>query len=308
MIVASRLSCRISCLCLLAALPACSRQAPVRAASASGQGAYALHYVDEVAASRGEATTSMTQIENTRTEFQKYPDALSSPSWPDVLALYRSAEESGRTAAYVDELERSEIVARYYFEEKEELNRRVGGSVQHAAKEKQCDVDLYGTASYALGKGVEETLRDRLRERSEANRYVEQHEEALGKRNRPALETQVDAIARGSYLVYVALPKLRERLARQVDDASGVESTLERVASEENARGANEKAPSAVRRAAAEREQAANAARQKLAPEVTQAKKLRDDLEKATKDAQQKYAAAFRVLTDAVTARASAKK
>ena len=52
-------------------------------------------------------------------------------------------------------LEETERVARFFEEEKGELEKKVGGAAQYAVKQKNCDVDVYGTTNGALGKAVQ---------------------------------------------------------------------------------------------------------------------------------------------------------
>lgn len=293
-------------LCFSLSAAACSKQPPALYASSSGQGTYALEYPQSLSGSRTEIATVENQVGTAESEFQTYPDALTNPSWPDVLAVYSAADESGKTASYVEEQERSEVVARFYVDEKEELNRRVGGAAQQAAKKKECDVELYGPTTYALGKGIEERLRDRLRAHSEAEQYLVDHEEALGKRNRPKLEDQIDAIGRASYLAHVAFPKLRERLARQASEASQVKSTLKRVADESHQVASDPKTPAPQRAKATEREQAAISAGARVDAEADEAKKLSDEMEKRGTALRDKYEAAIKALKKSVEDRAKA--
>lgn len=286
---------------------ACSKQPPPLTASSAGQGGYALGYVESLSAARQEVATIESQVETARSEFPRYPDALSNPSWPDVLTVYTAADESGRSADYVQELEKDEVVARFYTDEKDELNKKVGGAAQQAAKQKGCDVDLYGPTSYALGKAFEKRLQERMRSHSEAHRYLDDHEDALGKTNRPKLEDQIDAIAKTSYLARVAIVKVRDRLAEQVNEASQVDKTLQRVAEDAHRVAADPKTPEAQRTRANEEEQAANNARQRLAPEVNGAKKLVDEMDQHLKAVREKYETTFGALRQSVQSRTQAK-
>jgi hypothetical protein len=283
---------------------ACTKQPPALYGSSAGQGTYALGYTDSLSNARTEVAADESQVQTAESEFQTYPDALSNPSWPDVLAVYSAADESGKTAAYVEELERSEIVARFYVEEKDELNRRVGGAAQHVAKQKDCDIDVYGATSYALGKGFEERLRDRLRDHSEAQQYLADHEDAVGKKNIPKLQDQADAISRASYLAHVAFPKIKERLARQAAEASDVKQTLKRVGEEAHRVNADPKTPPPQRTKAAAREQAVIVAQQKIDAEADAAKKLSDEMEKRSTAIRDKYEAAIKALKKTVDDRA----
>lgn len=286
---------------------ACSKQTPPLTVSSAGQGGYALGYVESLSAARQETSAIESQVETARTQFSAYPDALTTPSWPDVLAVYTAADESGRSADYVQELEKDEAVARFFADEKDELNKKVGGAAQQAAKQKGCDVDMYGPTSYALGKAVEKRLQERERSHSEAHRYLDDHEEALGKNNRPKLEEQIDAIAHASYLARVRIVETRDRLAQQVEEASEVDKTLQRVAEEAHRVSADPKTPEAERARAKEEEQAANNARQRLSSQVNDAKKLVSEMDQRIKTVREKYENAFGALRQSVQSRAQTK-
>lgn len=246
------------------------------------------------------------QVEAAGAELPTYPDALSSPSWADVQVVYARADEAGRTGGYVEEVERSQVVARFYIDEKDELNRRVGGAVQRAAKEKQCDVDLFGPTSYALGKGIEEQIEERLRGSNEAHQYIDDHADALGKKNRPALEKQADSVSRASYLAYVALGRLKEDLARRADEAGEVESTLKGVVEESRAKAADATLSKEQRHKHKEREARAAAALARIEPEAAEAKKLVKALDERAAAVRKRYEAAREALEDAVQSRAKA--
>jgi hypothetical protein len=285
----------------------CAKQEHVQAASSAGQRAYALGYVDSLTAARSEMATIESQVETARADFGSYPDALAKPSWPDVLVVYQDADLAGKSQDYVQELERDKVVAQFYIDEKDELNRRVGGAAQYAAKQKQCDVELSGPTSYALGKAIDERIRDRVRDHNEAYLYIDDHEDVLGKKNRPKLEDQSDAIAQTSYFVYVAAPQLRERLSKQVSESSDVDKTLQRVSEDAHKITTNDKASPAQRSKATAREQAAIAARQRIAGEVTESKKLLEEMDKRLTALRDKYETAFKALRKEVEKRADAK-
>ncbi|HEX3595961.1 MAG TPA: hypothetical protein VHU80_12705 [Polyangiaceae bacterium] len=285
---------------------ACTKQQPPLTASSADQGTYALHYADSLASSRSELATIEKQTDSAQTDFAKYPDALSNPSWPDVLAVYQRADEAGYSAAYVEELERARAVTQFYVEEKDELNRRVGGAAQYAVKQKECDVDVTGSTSYALSKAFEERVRDRLRDHSDAFVYIDEHEDALGKKNRPKLEDQSDAIAQMSYLVHIRVVELRDRLARQSSEASDVEHTLQKIADEAHAAAADPHASAARRAHESQREQAALSAKERVEPEASEAKKLSDEFDKRISAVQDKYEDALKALEKDVQKRADA--
>jgi hypothetical protein len=285
---------------------ACTKQQPPLTSSSANQGSYALHYADSLSSSRSELATIEKQTESAQSDFAKYPDALSNPSWPDVLAVYQRADEAGYSTAYVEELERARAVTQFYVEEKDELNRRVGGAAQYAVKQKECDVDVTGSTSYALSKAFEERVRDRLREHSDAYLYIDEHEDTLGKKNRPKLEDQSDAIAQMSYLVHIRIVEVRDRLARQAAESSDVENTLQKIADDAHTAAADPHISAARRTHESQREQAALSAKQRVEPEVTEAKKLSEEFDKRITAVQDKYKDALKALEKDVEKRGDA--
>jgi hypothetical protein len=284
----------------------CQKQKPPLTASSADQGTYALHYAESLSSARSELATIESQTEAAQGDFAKYPDQLTNPSWPDVLAVYRRADEAGMSTAYVEELEHARAVTQFYVEEKDELNRRVGGAAQYAVKQKECDVDVTGSVSYSMSKAFEERVRDRLRDHSDAFLYIDEHEDALGKKNRPKLEDQSDAIAQMSYLVHVRIVEIRDRLTRQADEASAVESTLQKIADEAHASAADTKLSAARRQHETQREQAALNEKAKVDPEVGEVKKLTEEMDKRISAVQDKYEEALKALEKEVQKRADA--
>ncbi|HEX4339612.1 MAG TPA: hypothetical protein VH062_27080 [Polyangiaceae bacterium] len=287
----------------LGALACTKQQQTPLTTSSADQGTYALHYADSLASARSELATIEKQTDSAQTDFAKYPDALTNPSWPDVLAVYQRADEAGYSTAYVEELERARAVTQFYVEEKDELNRRVGGAAQYAVKQKECDVDVSGSTSYALSKAFEERVRDRLRDHSDAYMYIDEHEDVLGKKNRPKLEDQSDAIAQMSYLVHIRIVEIKDRLARQAAEASDVEKTLQRLADDAHNAAADPKITAARRTHESQREQAALAAKQRVEPEATEAKKLSDEFDKRISAVQDRYEDALKALEKDVESR-----
>ena len=286
---------------------ACQKQRPPLTASSADQGTYALHYAESLSSARSEIATIEAQTSSAQGEFAKYPDALSNPSWSDVLAVYQRADEAGESTAYVEELERARAVTQFYVEEKDELNRRVGGAAQYAVKQKECDVEVTGPISYALSKAFEERVRERLRAHSDAFLYIDEHEDALGKKNRPKLEDQSDAIAQMSYLVHIRIVELRDRIARQADEASDVERTLQKIADEAHAAAADTHLSATKRAHETQREQAALNAKARVEPEVVEVKKLSDEMDKRISGVQDKYSDALKALEKDVEKRSESK-
>jgi hypothetical protein len=218
----------------------------------------------------------------------------------------KKADEAGKGADYAAGMGESQAVRTFYTEEKDTIRQKVGGSAEHAAKEKQCDVELYGPIGGALDRSVEQQLEERLHERSVAHRYIEDNQDAIGKPNVEKLEKQADQIALTSYIVNVRLPSTQREIEARLADASDVKTTLERTQEESKAVLDNPNASKNAKELAQKRADAARSAHASIDSEVEQAKKLGEELEQRTKAAQDQYTKARDALIEAIDAKAKA--
>ena len=204
-------------LLVLAALSGCTAQpAPVFASSAN-ESSYAEHYPDNLALLRSEYAIDESHAIEIFSAFPNYPGALTNPDGQQVLAVVDRADAAGKSGAYTQAMDEQQSVSRFFDEEKEPLNQKVGGAAQYAAKQKECTVDVASPAIGALDHGVDKALEDRLHDHNEAHRYIEDHQDALGKPNLEKLQKQADDIALASYLVHVRVKQIKLELARLVD-------------------------------------------------------------------------------------------
>jgi hypothetical protein len=289
--------------CAVLAL-ACSKQEPALYASSAGDASYAERYPAMLAALRNGHFEAEKQAYTLSGEFSKYPDELKEPSWAHVEVVVERADSAGRGADYAAGMGESQAVRTFYTEERDVLRQKVGGSAEHAAKEKSCDVELYGPIGGALDRSMDQQLEERLRERSAAHRAIEDNEDALGKPNLEKLEKQADAIALASHLVHVRLPQTKREIDARVADASGVKSTLERTQEESKAVLDDPNASKSAKERAQKRADAARTAQASLDSEVEQAKKLGEELEQRTKAAQDQYEKAKDALLETIQERA----
>ena len=204
---------------------------PQVASSATEEG-YAERYVEELDGVGEAFVAQQRQAKALMETFEEYPGELKDPSWPHVTGVVERADTAGRSASYVDRVERLQSVVSFFEEEKEPLTKRVGGAVQYEAKKKDCEFDAYSAAARGLEKGLEKQVEESLRERNEAHRYIEQEEEQLGKENLEKLAAQADAISQASYLAHIGVVRTKNRLAPLVAEASQVKNTLDRVIEE----------------------------------------------------------------------------
>jgi hypothetical protein len=282
---------------------ACTQQEPALYASSAGEASYAERYPAMLAALRNGHFEAEKQAYTLSGEFSKYPDELKDPSWAAVEDVVEKADEAGKGADYAAGMGEGQAVRTFYTEERDTLRQKVGGSAEHAAKEKSCDVELYGPIGGALDRSVDQQLEERLHERSAAHRAIEDHQDALGKPNLDKLEKQADSIALASYLVHVRLPQTKREVDARLADASQVKSTLERTQEESKAVLDDPNASKGAKDLAQKRADAARTAQASLDSEVEQAKKLGEELEQRAKAAQDQYQKAKDGLIQAIQER-----
>ena len=238
----------------------------------------------------------------------KYPDELKEPSWVHVQIVVQKADEAGKGADYAAGMGQTQAVRTFYTEERDTLRQKVGGSAEHAAKEKSCEVELYGPIGGALDRSIDQGLEERLHERSAAHRAIEDYEDAIGKPNLEKLEKQADSVAHASYLVHVHLPQTKREIDARLGDASGVKSTLERTQEEAKVVLDDARASKTAKERAQTRADAACTAQASLESEIEQARKLGEELEQRTKAAQEQYDKAYGALVEELEKRAKSQK
>jgi len=270
---------------------------PEFAASAE-QPSYAKTHPDELKSTVTELEGQLSLVDTTTAEFKEYPGQLKDPDWKEVIVVVDRADVEGRSPHFAAELEDNGTVASFYEQEKPELHKRVGGAAQYQAKEKGCDADVYGSANYAMDKGIEKSLEDRTHNRSEAHAHIQMNQTKLGKANIEALETQADHIALASYVAHVGLVRKKQELDQLLADASGVESTLNDRIQELKAMPVDAKAPAAEKKAREDELTALEAARTTLSQELEPAKKQAETAEQRIADAKKKYSDALQQLKD----------
>jgi len=267
-------------------------------ASSAEQPSYAKTHPDELKATVAALDGQLTLLDTTTAEFKDYPGQLKDPDWKEVLVVVERADVEGRSPHFASELEDNAKVASFYEQEKPELHKRVGGAAQYQAKEKGCDADVYGSANYAMDKGIEKSLEDRTHDHSEAHAHIKMNQTKLGKANIETLETQADHIALASYVAHIGLVRKKQDLDRLLADASGVESTLNDRIEELKAMPVDPKAPAAEKKAREDELAALEAARTTLSQELEPAKKQAETAEQRIADAKKKYAEALQQLKD----------
>lgn len=211
----------------------CAPQRPPSAvASSSGEPGYAARYPDEVEALTRRIDERQQELKKLGAGFSSYPDQLKDVKKDLALAVIERAEEAGRSHAYVERVREADQVRGFFRDEKDEINKKVGGAAQYAAKQKGASVDVYGVVGHALGEAVDKQLEKRLRERNEAHSLIERHRAALGK-SAALMEKQADEISQASYIANVEAVTQRQLLDGMLQEAAAVKSTAERAISQE---------------------------------------------------------------------------
>jgi hypothetical protein len=276
-----------------------SRPAPAFASSAN-ESSYAERYPAALLALRTEFAADEARARDIFGGFSNYPGALTAPDGQQVLGVVTRADAAGKSGAYAEQARENQDVTHFFSDEKDSLNQKVGGAAQYAAKQKDCTVDVASPAVGALDHGVDKALEERLRGHDEAHRYIDDHQDALGKPNLEKLQKQADDISLASYLVHVRVKELKLELSRLVDEASDVKKTLTRSDTDAKAVIADAGASKSAKATAQTRATAAEAAEASLDSEVDQAKRAVADMDTRSTQLEKDYGAALDALEKAL--------
>ena len=287
---------------------ACSKQPPPLTAPSGEQPGYAEQYPTRLNTLRTRFAADEAKVHTALPQLEPAAQKLGNADPTTVKHLFELADAEGKSSAYADQALEAETVSRFWDEEKQPLHQKIGGAVSYAGKQrecsKECGDDLGGVAAGASDRAVEKQLEERQQRQGELHRFVEEHEEALGKPNLDAAEKQAGVIAELSHLTHVRLELYRRELEGSLGEASEVRSTLERTQKESDAVLADSKA-SKSRRALAEKRKASSfAARAALDAEVDQAKAALKEMEQREKQLVADYDKAFDALTDGLEKKA----
>jgi len=222
---------------LVVALGACEKQdqgAPPVPPSSADQITYAEEYPDEMSRVQTRIGDGGAEVNDKSAQFPGYADQIKDPTdWDVYRQVVEAADNSGQSAAYAERARENEAVEDMLEENDGEIRKKVASGVSYTAKEQGCSSDLGGAAAGAMKRAFEKRMEDRLKERNEAYRIIERHEEALGKPNIEPMKKQADDIARSSYIANVQLPTERAKLQRLIDERSQVEATIDDKIQEE---------------------------------------------------------------------------
>src|SRR6478609_5552259 len=275
---------------------ACTTQPAPTFASAANESGYAERYPTALLGARSEFAADETRAREIIADLPKYPEALTSPDGEKVSAVVSRADAAGKSGAYARQMEEQSHVSSFFSEEKDELNQKVGGAAQYAAKQKECTADVSSPAIGALDKGVDKAMEDRLRDHDEAQRYIEDNQDTLGKANLEKLQKQADDITLASYLVHVRVKQLKLELSQLVAESSDVKKTLERSDKEAQAVLADSAASKQAKVTAQKRVDAVKKANTGLDIEIEQAKRAVQEMDARSEKLEKDYSAALDAL------------
>lgn len=284
-------------LCALPALAACSQPKPEpEIVSSAPHGGYARSYPADLSAAIKGWNEHRADARKGMTEWNGYPSKLKDPSWPHVLEVMERADEDGRGWQYVDRVRRVEGVLAFWEAEKDEINKKVVGSVSYVAKKKSCDVEVAGAAPPALKDAVEKQLEKELRDASEGHQLIERYRGELGKENAATLEKQADDLSHVSYLVHIAIVEDKLRITRMVTEAEQIKRTADETIAAERAFQAGKKVTDAEKKASEQRIADMNKSKAAVDSAVQQAQNIVPGLEDEVKKIQKEYDDAFEAL------------
>jgi hypothetical protein len=294
-------------LALLASV-ACAKQPPALTAPSGEQPGYAEQYPAHLDALRTRFASDEAKVQAALPQLEPASRKLGNADPQTVEQLFELADTTGKSSAYAGQALEAETVSRFWDEEKQPLHQKIAGAVVYSSKQKECSKecgeDLGGVAAGSADRAVEKQLEERQQRVGEIHRFVEDHEDSLGKPNLDAAEKEANVIAQLSHITYVRLELYRRELEATLGEASDVSSTLERTEKEANAVLADAKASKSRRAVAEKRKASASAARAALDTEVQQGKQALKEMEQREKNLVREYEKAFDALKDALSARA----
>ncbi len=276
-------------------------------ASSAESPAYAQKYPAAVGAARAGFVDAETAAGERSGKFAAFPGALVEPDWGHVATVVDRADAAGNSADFVAAMDDVDAVKRFYADERDKVRQKVAGSVAYTAKQKGCDADVAAGVGGSLDKAIEQQTEEWLRERNPAQRYIDDHEDAIGKKNVDKLREQADEIALTSHLVRVRLPRAKLELDAMIADASSVRSTLEADAQAQQTIVSDPKASKGAKDRAKERLAAVQAARSAIDQEIRDAETLSAEMEQRAQTALDRYEQALTALKEAIAKEAEKK-
>ena len=230
---------------------------------------------------------------SSKEEIGKIPtsaDKLSADTdWVTVGKIIDASDAAGKDGGYAAEHKKLEVARKFIDEERDEIVKKIGGSVQAANKAKGCDSDAWGAVGAAFNSAIDDRMKEHIHGSNDAYILMDRHEDTLGKKNRAQLEDMADRIAETSYVVHVEMPAAKEKLEAISKSAGDAKSSLEKFIEEEKAFGTEHSQKADIAKASAERVKNAEAKLQALDAAQQDAQQNVQDLEQRAKDLEKSY-------------------
>ena len=291
----------------LAPIACASQRIEPQVASSAAQTGYAMDYPATAQSTANDYVNAETDVRRITTDFPKYPDQLKNPPWPLVQNVVTRADESGRSAAYVDARRAFEATQDFFADERDDISRRVTGSAQAVIKKKECDVDVSGAVAGSLREAVDRGLERRLRSHNDAHAMIERNREALGRPNASLLEKQADDISSASYEAFIRSIELKARTSHLLDEASQIRKTLDRSIADEHAFQNEAGRTPGDKKTSIDRAAKMEDAKVRVDAAVPQLEALMKEIDQRTQAMQKEYSSALDALKKAISTRSAAK-
>jgi hypothetical protein len=211
----------------------CGRQQGPQVVSSATQSSYAVSFPAELEATSQRLTATQEVAQAATRDFAGFPGKLKTTDATYLERIYGLANAEGRSESYAQGFADALVVDAFFTREKQPLAGRISAANEQAVEKAGGNkVELYGATSYSLERGVTQSLEDELKDRSDAQKNIEQNKRKLGTQDATVLSTQVQQISMASHAVYVGLPTQKTRMERLLAQVSDVDDTL-RARSEE---------------------------------------------------------------------------
>lgn len=199
-------------------------------AGAGEQVSYAARYPDQMDTLNKQLQSDEQDARTSMDSWDKMPAEVTGAQKLDVKGMVGKADHAGKSGGYVAERRKMNDVRAFYTEEKDEIGKKVAGSVEYAAQQKGCgDKELGGAAVYGVKEAIDKRIEHRLRDANEAQVELDDHRHETDKATADKLEKRLDEIATTSYLVHVDIVDTRNQLEERRGEAGKVKSTLDKA-------------------------------------------------------------------------------
>jgi len=298
------------CSVLLTAACTKSNELPPLTTPSSGQPAYATHFPDSLANTRGSIDQQETKANRMIGEMSQFAASIDTKAWNHVSAAYKLADSAGRSSDYAERYDQNGTITTFFEEEKQPIQNGVVGSAAYTAKQNDCkDPNQIGSSAlYGLNKVVDKSLQEKMRGHDEAHAYIAAHSSAIGEKAVEKLKDQADKISETAYLVFVGMEKSRRHLKQLIDESIEVKKTLKRAAEQDTNGSTDTSQPEGDRKNAQARAAAENDALTHTDSEIQQAEHVLTEIDQREKKLRDDYDQAFKAMVAAADANANAKK